>query len=189
MLDLTTSVGITSHLYLFGFTDQDNPPAIISQGYRVGARENDKLYVNVNDTVYDANILITDTLVSTGTTIATGQGSKERITNIVGLDAEGRFSCQVNHNLQTGEKVRIYSEDGDIPENLEEDTVYYAIVDGINLALFRIASTLSDALRGEAITVYGGTGLRVESRVSDRLPMRLDVPFSMIQIIITGSFM
>jgi hypothetical protein len=175
-IGLTTSVGITSHLYLFGFTDQDNPPAIISQGYRIGARENDKLYVDINDTVYDANILITDTLVSTGTTIATGQGSKERITNIVGLDAEGRFSCQVNHNLQTGEKVRIYSEDGDIPENLEEDTVYYAIVDGINLALFRVASTLSDALRGEAITVYGGTGLRVESRVSDKAANEIGCP-------------
>ena len=173
---LTTSVGITSHLYLFGFKDQDNPPAIISQGYRVGAREGDKIYVDINNTAYTANILITDNLVSTASTIATGQGSKERITPIVGLDAEGRFSCQVNHNLVTGEKVRIYSEDGDLPENLEDDTVYYAIVDGINLALFQVASTYSDALRGEAITIYGGTGLRVESRVSDKSAGEIGCP-------------
>ena len=179
-VDKTKQVGINSHLYLFGFTDKDNPPAIISQGYRIGARENDKIFVNLTSglgvTAYSAPILITDNVVSASSTIATGQGSKERITRIVGLDAEGRFNCQVNHNLVTGEKVRIISEDGDLPENLQEDRVYYAIVDGINLALFRVASTSSDALRGEAITVYGGTGLRVESRVSDKAANEIGCP-------------
>jgi hypothetical protein len=179
-VDKTKQVGINSHLYLFGFTDQDNPPAIISQGYRIGARENDELFVNLTSgagsTTYSAPILITDNVIGAATTIATGQGSKERITKIVGLDSEGRFSCQVNHNLVTGEKIRIISEDGDLPENLTEDKVYYAIVDGINLALFRVASTSSDALRGEAITVYGGTGLRVESRVSDKAANEIGCP-------------
>jgi microcystin-dependent protein len=179
-VDKTKQVGINSHLYLFGFTDQDNPPAIISQGYRIGARENDKLFVNLTSgagtTAYSAPILITDNVIGAATTIATGLGSKERITKIVGLDAEGRFSCQVNHNLVTGEKVRIISEDGDLPENLVEDRIYYAITDGINLALFRVASTSSDALRGEAITVYGGTGLRVESRISDKAANEIGCP-------------
>ncbi len=179
-VDKTKQVGINSHLYLFGFTDQDNPPAIISQGYRIGARENDELFVNftsgAGSTAYSAPILITDNKIGAATTIATGQGSKERITKIVGLDSEGRFNCQVNHNLVTGEKVRVISEDGDLPENLTEDRVYYAIVDGINLALFRVASTSSDALRGEAITVYGGTGLRVESRVSDKAANEIGCP-------------
>ena len=179
-VDKTKQVGINSHLYLFGFTDKDNPPAIISQGYRIGARENDNLFVKLTSgagsTSYSAPILITDNVIGAATTIATGSGSKERITKIVGLDAEGRFSCQVNHNLITGEKIRILSEDGDLPENLEEDRIYYAIVDGINLALFRVASTSSDALRGEAITVYGGTGLRVESRVSDKAANEIGCP-------------
>jgi microcystin-dependent protein len=179
-VDKTKQVGINSHLYLFGFTDQDNPPAIISQGYRIGARKNDKLFVNLTSgagtTAYSAPILITDNIIGAATTIATGLGSKERITKIVGLDAEGRFSCQVNHNLVTGEKVRIISEDGDLPENLVEDRIYYAITDGINLALFRVASTSSDALRGEAITVYGGTGLRVESRISDKAANEIGCP-------------
>jgi len=173
---LTTTVGVSSHIYLFGFKDADNPPAIISQGYRVGARQGDKLYVNIDGTTYNANILITDNLVSTSSTIAFGLGSKEKVVDINGVDTEGRFSTTVNHNLQTGEKVRIISEDGDLPENLEEDTIYFAIVDGINLSLFRVASTLSDALKSEGITVYGGTGLRVESRVSDKAANQIGCP-------------
>ena len=73
-VDKTKQVGINSHLYLFGFTDKDNPPAIISQGYRIGARENDKLFVNLTSglgvTAYSAPILITDNVVSTSSTIS-----------------------------------------------------------------------------------------------------------------------
>ncbi len=31
------------------------------------------------------------------------------------------------HEIQTGEKIRIFSNDGDLPENIEANTVYYAI--------------------------------------------------------------
>jgi hypothetical protein len=31
------------------------------------------------------------------------------------------------HTIQTGEKVIILSDDGDLPENIVENTVYYAI--------------------------------------------------------------
>ncbi len=78
------------------------------------------------------------------------------------------------HNLVTGEKIRIFSEDGDLSENLEEDTIYYAVV--IDNVRFEVASTESDALKGETITVYGGTGLRVESRVSDKAANEIGCP-------------
>ena len=42
---LTTSVGITSHLYLYGFNDEDVKPPVLTQGYRVGAKVNDELNV------------------------------------------------------------------------------------------------------------------------------------------------
>ena len=34
----TSSVGISSHLYLYGFTDSNVQPPVLTQGYRVGAR-------------------------------------------------------------------------------------------------------------------------------------------------------
>ena len=42
---LTTSVGISSHLYLFGFNNFDDSPPILTQGYRVGARTNEDNYM------------------------------------------------------------------------------------------------------------------------------------------------
>ena len=35
-------------MYIAGATDEDNPPSTIVNGYRVGARKNEKLYLNVN---------------------------------------------------------------------------------------------------------------------------------------------
>ena len=83
---LTTSVGISSHLYLFGFNTKDNVPPVVIQGYRVGAKTNDVVSVNfasVNDgasvTGYgtsDASILMVDNEISTtGITTALGTTS------------------------------------------------------------------------------------------------------------------
>ena len=172
---LTTSVGVSSHLYLNNFTDRDNPPNILIQGYRVGAKQDDELFVKIAGVDYSAPILITDNVVSTSSTIVSGQGSKERITPIGGLTEDGEFSTDPTpHNLVTGEKIRIFSEDGDLPENLEENTIYYAVV--IDSITFEVASTESDALKGETIAVYGGTGLRVESRVSDKAANEIGCP-------------
>ena len=48
---LTTSVGISSHLYLFAFKDFDDKPPVIIQGYRVGAKSNDVLSLNVGGNI------------------------------------------------------------------------------------------------------------------------------------------
>ena len=45
---VTTSVGISSHLYLLGEKDEGNPPSNISDGYRVGANFEEKIYLDAN---------------------------------------------------------------------------------------------------------------------------------------------
>ena len=83
---LTTSVGITSHLYLFGFNTKDNVPPVVIQGYRVGAQTNDSVFVDfasVNDGssvtgygVSSASIFMVDNEISTtGITSALGTTS------------------------------------------------------------------------------------------------------------------
>ena len=171
---LTTQVGVSSHLYLFGFTDKDNPPQILTQGFRIGAKKDDQLFVDINGTTYKAPILISDNLVSAAQTITTGEGTKEKVTPITNVNANSEFSTLVPHDLKTTEKIRIYSETGDLPENLQEDTVYFAIVK--TSLEFKVATSISDALKGEGIVVYGGTGLRVESRVSDKAAGEIGCP-------------
>jgi hypothetical protein len=151
---VTTSVGITSHLYLYGFTSEDDVPPILTQGYRVGAQVNDKLYFVANGTEYSANILMSDGVTSSVKEYA-----------VTGSPSSNIFTLPT-HNLNTGEKVIILSDDGDLPENIVENTVYYTIK--ISSTQIKLASSVSNATTGTAITVYGGTSLKILSRVSDK---------------------
>lgn len=44
-VEKTKSVGINNHIYLFGYKNIDVPPPIVSQGYRIGAKRGDNVYV------------------------------------------------------------------------------------------------------------------------------------------------
>jgi hypothetical protein len=162
---LTTSVGISSHLYLYGFTSADNPPSSLTQGYRIGARKGDKLYFDAAGNTYSSDIYMCDNVISTsGITTALGTTSSVKTYNVSSVSSS-TFTIGT-HNLQTGEKVIILSDNGDYPENIVEHRVYYAIK--INSTQVKLASSYTNAILGESITVYGGTDLSILSRVSDK---------------------
>jgi hypothetical protein len=164
---VTTSVGNNSRLYLFGFTSEDDVPPILTQGYRIGARVSDKLHFVGNGTEYSANILMSDGVTSS---------VKEYV--VTGSPSSNKFTIGAN-TIENGEKVIIISDIGDLPENITEHIVYYAITssingtrtDGVTLTTneIQLASSQSAAVSGNAITVYGGTNLRILSRVSDKV--------------------
>ena len=160
----TTSVGISSHLYLYGFSDVKVPPPVLTQGYRVGARVNDKLYVkNVGAGVtYSANIYMVDTDPASGAVYGTSSSTKEYAVTSV----SSSVLTIGTHNLLTGEKIMILSDVGDLPENITPHRVYYTIKD--SSTQIRLASSLTNAQNGTAITIYGGDQLRILSRVSDK---------------------
>ena len=63
---------------------------------------------------------------------------------------------------------------GDLPENIEAGTLYYAnVVDSENI---RISTSQSNALNDIFLDIYGGTDLRIESRVNDKTPGDLGHP-------------
>jgi hypothetical protein len=162
---LTTSVGISSHLYLYGFTNQDDLPPVITQGYRVGAKRDDQITLLYDGTEYNANILMTSNVVSAASTVAFGNITKEKVYNVDGSPSSSTFTIY-DHEIQTGEKIRIVSDDGDIPENMDEDRVYYAI--RVNANSIRVSSSKPNAENGSFIEVYGGTKLKILSRISDK---------------------
>ena len=161
---VTTTVGVSTHLYLYGFTSEDDVPPILTQGYRVGAKVGDKLYVELNNVEYSANILMSD-------------GSTSSVKEYSATLASNKFTIGAN-TVQNGEKVIIISQTGDLPENITEHTVYYAITssvnstrsDGVTLATgeIQLASSESDASLGIPITAYLGKNLKICSRVSDK---------------------
>ena len=70
------------------------------------------------------------------------------------------------HKLRTGEKIRVLSDTADLPENVSPHRNYFTIVQSANQ--IKLASSLTNAENGTAITIFGGDQLRVLSRVSDK---------------------
>jgi len=163
---LTTSVGISSHLYLYGFNNFDDAPPVLTQGYRVGARRDDKLYVNFGTGIgtFSANICMVDNVISLGTTsLGTKVAYKEY--KVTGAPAANVLTIGT-HDIQTGESIVIISDDGDLPENVVPHRVYYAIRS--SSTAIKLASSKASADNGTEVTIYGGTNLKIISRVSDK---------------------
>ena len=173
---VTTAVGISSHLYVLGFNNQDDPPPTLLLGYRLGAKQDDELSVKI----YDANQNVLKTSIRTapiymvdnntsagsGVTVSQGTTSKQKSYTVQSATVDNKLNLGA-HSIRTGEKIRIFSHEGDLPENLEPNTLYYAI-DQQNNAEIKVASNKTNAENNSFITIYGGSGLYVESRVHDK---------------------
>ena len=184
-VDKTIGVGTVTRLYFEDYTNQDAPPPYIVDGYRFGANRDDRLEVqlNVNGNEGDFKSRI---VMPTATGITTNTGEKRYIVdNNVGVTSisSNVISFKTDHNLIDGESVRIFADNGFLPDGIEEDTVYFAIVSGLNSNDLKVARTLNDALDGTALTINNTGGeLTVVSRVSDKRsgdighPIQFDIP-------------
>ena len=162
---LTTSVGESGHLYLYGFTAADDPPSSLTQGYKIGAKSGDKLYFVGSGTTFSSNIYMCDNVIATsGFTTALGTTSAVKSYDVSSISSSTLTIG--THNLQTGEKIIIISDDGDYPENIEEHKVYYAVK--TTSTEIKLATSYTNAILGETVTFYKGTNLHVLSRVSDK---------------------
>ena len=161
----TVTAANPEKLYLLGLDKEDSLPINITQGYRIGARVEDKLYIELNGTEYEGIIKM-----------APGpNGPSPSSFKSYNVTSVSNNQLTINaHNIATGEKIILNSESGDLPENVTPHIVYYAIRDAGNL--IRIATSETNALNGEALTIYGGTSLVVKSRVSDKNSGELGSP-------------
>jgi hypothetical protein len=157
-VEVTTSVGISTHLYIRGFDTEDNPPPTLTQGYRVGAKKNDQLFLINGDDTFSANILMEN-----------GVDSSLREFNVTSV-SNSLLTIGSGHGLKTGEKIYIISDDADYPENITPHIVYYVIAFNTspNTDKIKLASTKTDADKGNSISIYGGSKLRIQSRVVDK---------------------
>ncbi len=158
-LELATAGATTTRLFLYGYTNQDIKPPYFNQGYKIGAKVNDKVYVNVSGTSYEASIVIPDESVSSEISYT--------VTEIPDANNTNTFVIGT-HNLETTEKVVVISDTGDLPENIETNTVYYVIK--VDTTTIKLASSSSNAENGLAINVSKGSNLKIISRVTDKEP-------------------
>jgi hypothetical protein len=161
----TITVGVSSHLYITGFSDEDVPPAALIQGYRVGARENDKLYVESGGLTYSADIYMVNNVIGVGT-VALGAHSSKKEYDVLSGPTDSIIQIGP-HDLLTGESVKINSDTGDLPENITAHATYYVIDLGDNDNI-QLAASLTNATQGKAVQMYKGTNLRLVSRVAEK---------------------
>ena len=175
----TVSIGNSSRLYLYNQTNQSNKPLSVIDGYRIGAKRDDKLNLILSSsgvsTTYSA------TIVMQGIGQTTYQKEYDVAKQIDGLTnqiSSNTIRLTAPHDFINGETVRIISETGEIPDGLDLNTVYYVITNttatGIGSTAIRLAASLNDAKNGNldasAVTIYTAktANLKVVSRVSDK---------------------
>ena len=173
-----TVVGVasTGQLYLYNETNSDVPPETVLEGYRIGARTNDDLRVLISNagltTEYTSRIVMANSQTSSEKTFTIGRvGTANSISS-------STITFDNEHTLINGESVRLLSDSGQVPDGLEPNTLYYSIVDTLNLhpSQIKLAATQSDALSYDASTnplsltfnAEGGN-LNIVSRVSDKI--------------------
>ena len=116
--------GQTSRLYISGEKDITNPPTNVVNGYRIGARKDEKLYLNVNvggqNVTYSSPVLMP--VLSGDGPVAEKKFTVAR-TSSGNTIASKEFTLTANHNFLAGESVRVFGDDGRTPDGIE--TVSY----------------------------------------------------------------
>ena len=180
-IDVSKTVGVasTGHLYLYNQKNIDVPPANVIEGYRVGARQNDqiRILIPVNGTVseYVSRIIMPNSQTSSEKTATVGR-SVAGINSITNSTITFTFS----HPFLNGESIRIFSDNGYLPDGILPNQTYYAITNanvssGITTNVdIKLAKTAADAISYSTSNLTNisfnnnGGKLTIVSRVSDK---------------------
>jgi hypothetical protein len=163
----TVSVGSTTRLYLYNQTDESSPPEHIINGFRIGAKKDDVLYLPFSSGIYSAPIIMGENYQ-----FAYEKSYKvaKQIDGITNSISSNIISLQTSHQLQDGESVRLISDTGELPDKVESNRVYYAITSGLSANQLKIASSFNDAISNNSVDIYSNeaSNIKVVSRVSDK---------------------
>ena len=170
----TVGVGSTGYLYLYNQTNPDAKPENVLEGYRIGARENDRLKVLISFggtvTEYSSRIVMPNSQISSEKIVFVDRS----ITGINSI-SNNVLTLKEPHSFLNGESIRILSDNGQLPDGLSPNIVYYALTDanassGLTTSKnLKISKTFSDAQNAVALTINNiGGSLKVVSRVSDK---------------------
>jgi hypothetical protein len=178
-----TGTGLTSRLYLYNENNEGIPPANVLDGYRVGAKINDSIIVQITQAgltqTYTSPIIMDYGGVPIPPELAPYYEFSSEKRNIVSKLTD-QVTNDISNNIITltypntflnGESIRIIADNGHIPDGIESNQVYYAIANtsDLNPYQIKIAQTLNDAINGQAVSINNQGGvLFLSSRVSDK---------------------
>lgn len=174
----TQAVADPKKLYIYSFNSKDIQPVSQVEGYRVGARENDKIYLTIsggdNQITYSSPIFMTTPDGFEG--LSYKKEYKVARTGNVNNITTNVITLSEPHRLFTGERIRIFSDNAQVPDGLILDKVYYAITNQVDNTLannqIKLAFSLNDAESNIALSGFGSNGgvVSIISTVSDKFP-------------------
>ena len=160
-------------LFISGYNSQDIPPPSQIDSYRIGAKEGEELYLSVIIGAQENNFQ-SPILMPVPSGIGTSSKKRYELGRTAGINSVSSniFTLKSNHQLFNGEKVRISSNTGELPENISNEKIYYAYTSGLASNELKLSSTLNDANSGNTISGIsnGGGQVYIESYVADKLP-------------------
>jgi len=169
----------TDKLFLYNEVNRDVPPSSVIDGYRFGAKSNDVLYSEIS--LSGSTVERSSRIVMPGTSISSKKEySVGRSSGINSITANV-ITLTSNHELTSGETVRVYSESGNLPDGLTHNQLYYVITDDVDVTLqpdeIKLSQTYSESINDSSITINNKGGiLSIESRVSDKAPGSIGHP-------------
>ena len=176
----TISIANTSRLYLYNETNLQAPPSGNIQGYRIGARTGDLLKVGIStdgtEREVTARIVMPNTAQTSNEATAIKKATVGRVGTANSISAD-IITFTANHQFVEGETIRFISDNARLPDGLDNNKVFFAITSGLNADQIKVATSLNEALDGNAVTLnnLGGTVI-CESRVSDKITNNIGHP-------------
>ena len=175
-LQIDVSETTASRLYLFGQIALTEPPAGIAQGFRIGAKVGEKLFIDKLGNTYEATVVMSNG-VTTGTS-DTSEKIYKSTHSATTAPKKSVFTISSGHNLQNGESIRIFADSGDLPENIDPHKLYFAITQDGDSSLaanqIRIASSKTNAELANPVFINTvaptSDEFQIVSRVSDKNP-------------------
>ena len=172
----------TSKLYIFGFNDIDVPPNENISGFRIGSNNSDTFNVEINDVAVTTPILMP--IPGSGDGPSARKVFTVSRSNNANVISSNILTLTSSHNFFNGESVRLISDDGNVPDGLVNEQLYFVITNTIDGSLtantIKLAATFNDATVGTpfpvVITSTIGGVLTIESRVTDKTPGELGHP-------------
>ena len=181
----------SERLYILGQTTESILPTDVAQGFRIGARIDEKITIPIPGG-NDLEAFIVMPSKPNGTTNRSTDFSSEKIYEATHNDTTTgsatlihKLTMTTPHHLNNGESIRIIAESGDLPEGLNPHQVYFAITneknatrqDGIGLTPLEIQIAASKTNAEGTTPVFVKTisnpaagKLKIISRVSDKIP-------------------
>ena len=156
-----SGISTSGALYILGEVDENNPPTNITNGFRVGAKEGEVLYLDVTldgiPKTFSSRIVMQS---KSGTSVSAykkefkvSSFTKETDTPASQLTLDG------SHSFLDGESVRIYSDNGILPDGIEYGRQYYVIDTGATT--IRLSKTFNGAVAATPDILISRTLLEV----------------------------